>query len=291
MLNIAYYPGCSLTGMASEYDKSSRLICKHLSINIKEIKDWNCCGATSAHSLNHGIDVTLSARNLDLVKKMNLDHVTSPCPGCFSRLKCASHELKNNPEIRKTVEELLGRPAPVEPEVSSLVQLIVENYRMDTVSEHVVMPLKGLKLAAYYGCLLTRPRQIVNFDDPELPVSLDNLMTAIGAETVTWGSKAECCGGGYSMSDTGIVVDLSAKILTSAYQAGAEAIVVACPLCQTNLDTRQKEIKERDGIAYDLPVIYFTQLMGLAYGYKASELGLKRLFVSPLKLLKSKGLI
>jgi heterodisulfide reductase subunit B len=291
MINVAYYPGCSLTGMASEYDKSSRLICKHLGINLQEIKDWNCCGATSAHSLNHGLDVSLSARNLDLVKNMNLDHVTSPCPGCFSRLKGASHELKNNPEIRKTVEGLLGNSAPVEPEVSSLVQLIVEKYTMDDIARHVVKPLEGLKLAAYYGCLLTRPKEIVGFDDPELPVSLDNMMQSIGAETVVWGYKAECCGGGFSMSDTDIVVDLTAKILRSAYESGAEAIVVACPLCQTNLDTRQKEISEKDGINYNLPIIYFTQLMGIAYGYKASALGLKRLFISPLKLLKSKGLI
>lgn len=291
MINVAYYPGCSLKGMASAYDKSSRIVCKHLGINLQEIKDWNCCGATSAHSLNHGLDIGLSARNLDIVKSMNLSHVTSPCPGCFSRLKGASFEIKNNPAARKAVEEVLGKPAPVEPEVSSLVQLIVEKKTLDEIAGFTVKPLDGLKVAIYYGCLLTRPKQLVEFDDPELPMSLDLMLQALGAETITWGCKAECCGGGYSVSETGIVLDLSSKILNSAYESGAEAIVVACPLCQTNLDTRQKAVGEQQGIQYNLPVIYFTQLMGLAYGYSPSAMGLKRLFISPLKLLKSKGLM
>ncbi len=291
MINVAYYPGCSLKGMASEYDKSSRIVCSHLGIKLHEIKNWNCCGATSAHSLNHNLDISLSARNLDIVKSMNLDHVTSPCPGCFSRLKGSSFEMRNNTAVRNTVEKFLGRSAPVEPEVSSMVQLIVENNSMKEIASHVVKPLNGLKAAVYYGCLLTRPKKIVGFDDPEKPMSLDFIMQSVGAETVTWGCKAECCGGGYSVSETDIVMDLSSRILESAHQSGAEAIVVACPLCQANLDTRQKAISEKQGIKYNLPVIYFTQLMGLAYGDKSSSLGFRRLFISPFKLLKSKGLI
>lgn len=291
MLNIAYYPGCSLKGMANEYDKSSRLVCRHLGINLQEMNDWNCCGATSAHSLNHALDVSLSARNLDIVKGMNLDQVTTPCPACFSRLKGASHEINNDAKVREKIQDVLGKPAPVEPKVSTLLQMIYENKSLDEISGLVVKSLKGLKVAVYYGCLMTRPKEVVDFDDPEQPVSMDQIMNAIGAETVTWSFKAECCGGGFSVSETEMVVDLSSKIIKAAYDAGAEAIVVACPLCQTNLDTRQKAISQKDGVNYNLPVIYFTQLLGLAYGYKPSSLGLKRLFVSPFKLLKSKGII
>lgn len=291
MIDIAYYPGCSQKGMAGEYDRSSRIVCRHLGINLMEIEGWNCCGATSAHSLNHSLDVSLSARNLDLVREMNLDHVTSPCPGCFSRMKGSWFEMKNNPAVRKKVEEILGKSAPVEPEISSLLQLLATKKSIGEIAQSVVRPLTGLKVAVYYGCLLTRPKQLTEFDDPEQPMSLDRIMSSLGAEPVMWGCKAECCGGGYSVSETDIVLDLSSRILRLAYQSGAEAVVVACPLCQINLDTRQEAIFKKEGIACRLPVIYFTQLMGLAFGYRSSEMGFRRLFVNPIPLLRSKGLV
>lgn len=285
-MNVAYFPGCSLHSMAHEYDLSTRLVCKHLNINLKEIEDWNCCGATAAHSVDHALAVGLSARNLSIVQQMNLDRVTAVCAGCFNRLKTASHEIRNNPRMQADVKEMLQTEAPVKPEVQHLLQLLVEETGLDAIGQKVVKPLKGLRLAAYYGCLLTRPRQIVEFDDAEQPVSLDNLLRTLGAETVTWGHKAECCGGGYAASDTDIVLDLGGQVLKSARQAGAEAIVVACPMCQSNLDMRQKAM----GLNFRMPIIYFTQLMGLALGYKAGQLGINKLFNSPIPLLKSKGL-
>lgn len=285
-MNVAYFPGCSLHSMSREYDVSTRLVCRHLDINLKEIEDWNCCGATAAHSVNHTLAVGLSARNLSIAEEMNLDKVTAVCAGCFSRLKTASHELRNNPHIKAEVEQMLQAPAPVKPEVEHLLQLLVQEIGLEAIKEKVVKPLKGLRLAAYYGCLLTRPQQIVQFDDPEQPVSLDNLLKTLGAETVTWGHKAECCGGGYAASDTDIVLDLGGQVLKSARQAGAEALVVACPMCQSNLDMRQKAM----GLDFRLPIIYFTQLIGLAFGYKSGQLGINKLFNSPMPLLKNKGL-
>lgn len=285
-MNVAYFPGCSLHSMSREYDVSTRLVCRHLDINLREIEDWNCCGATAAHSVNHTLAVGLSARNLSIAEEMNLDKVTAVCAGCFSRLKAASHELRNNPHIKAEVEQMLKVTAPVKPEVEHLLQLLVEEIGLEAIREKVVKPLKGLRLAAYYGCLLTRPRQIAQFDDPEQPVSLDNLLKTLGAETVTWGHKAECCGGGYAASDTDIVLDLGGQVLKSARQAGAEAIVVACPMCQGNLDMRQKAME----LDFRLPIIYFTQLIGLAFGYKSGQLGINKLFNSPMPLLKSKGL-
>lgn len=286
-MNVAYFPGCSLHSMAHEYDLSTRLVCQHLNIQLKEIEDWNCCGATAAHSLNHTLAVGLSARNLNIVQQMNLDRVTAVCAGCFSRLKTASYEMRNNPRMQVEVEQMLQTPAPTKPEVKHLLQLLVEETGLDAIHQKVVKPLRGLRLAAYYGCLLTRPSKIVDFDDPEQPVSMDNLLKALGADTVTWGHKAECCGGGYAASDTGIVLDLGAQVLESAKQAGAEAIVVACPMCQGNLDMRQQAM----GLDYRMPILYFTQLMGLAFGYNAKQMGMNKLMNSPNSLLQSKGFV
>jgi heterodisulfide reductase subunit B len=290
-MNVAYYPGCSLHGLAREYDISTRLVYSHLGINLKEILDWNCCGATAAHSLNHELTVRLNARNLAIARDMKLSQIVAPCAGCYSRLKTASYELRNNKSLAKKIENLINTPAPVQPEVSNAVQLLIETKGTDAIAEKVVKPLKNMKLAAYYGCLLTRPHHITEFDDPEQPMSMDLILRALGAETVNWSHKAECCGGGYAASETPIVVDLGNQVLESARREGAEALVVACPMCQTNLDGRQLTIEADLGVKYNLPIIYFTQLMGLAFGYKASQLGFKKLLISPFPLLKTKGLV
>ncbi len=289
-MNVAYYPGCSLHGLAKEYGISVEVVCKHLGIELNEIEDWNCCGATAAHSLNHELTISLSARNLAIARDMNMDKVLAPCAGCFSRLKGASYELRNNKVLAAEVSEIIKSEAPVEPEVNNLLQFIMEEQGLDALKGKVTKPLQGLKLAAYYGCLLTRPKEVVQFDDPEQPVSMDLVLQALGAETVNWAHKAECCGGGYAASDTDIVLDLSGQVLDSAKRAGADAIVVACPMCGVNLDTRQEAVSAKKGIKYDLPVIYLTQLMGIAFGYSPAQLGLKRHLNSPFPLLQSKGL-
>lgn len=290
-MNVAYFPGCSLHGLSRAYNSSTHLVCDKLDINLQEIEDWNCCGATAAHSLNHKLSVSLGARNLNNAKNMNLDIVTAPCAGCFGRLKAASYEMRNNPELAKEVAEIIKAPAPVEPEVTNLVQLFIEQVGLEKIQSKVVKPLTGLKVAAYYGCLLTRPHKVVDFDSPEQPISMDQILEAIGVETVTWSHKAECCGGGYAASETDIVIDLSGQIFESARQAGAQAIVVACPMCHTNLDTRLTAIEKERGQKYDMPIIFFTQLMGLAYGYSYRQLGFRQLLNSASPLLKKQGII
>jgi len=156
---------------------------------------------------------------------------------------------------------------------------------LEQIQKQVVKPLQGMKLAAYYGCLITRPKSMVQFDDPEQPVSLDRLLQTLQAETVNWSHKAECCGGGFAASATNIVIDLGGQVLEAARQAGAQGIVVACPMCQANLDTRQRAIEADHGITYNLPIIYFTQLLGLGLGFTAKEMGLNRLLTSPSNLL------
>lgn len=286
---IAYYPGCSLHSMAHEYDVSARLVSERLGIDLQEVSDWNCCGATAAHSLNHKLAVGLNSRNLNLVKDMKLDKITTPCAGCFSRLKTASLELKD-PAMRESLKDLgIISEGAETVQVAHLLQVMLEEVGLDKIKQNVVKPLKGLKLAAYYGCLITRPRAVAQFDDPEQPVALDNLLQALGAETVQWSHKAECCGGGFAASDTAIVVDLGGQILEAARQAGAQALVVACPMCQANLDTRQQAIEVDRARKYGLPIIYFTQLMGLAFGFTPKQMGLQRMLVNPSQLLALHG--
>jgi heterodisulfide reductase subunit B len=290
-MDIAYFPGCSLHGIAREYDRSARLVCERLDINLVEVEDWNCCGATAAHSLDQELTMGLSARNLSIINRMNHGAVTTPCAGCFNRLKTAVHELANSESTTRRMEKRLDTSLSRLPGVTHLLQLLMEARGPRGMAQPVVKPLKGLRLATYYGCLLTRPRSIVQFDDPEQPTTMDQLFQALGAETVKWSHKAECCGGSFAASEPGIVIDLGGQVLEAARQAGAEAIVVACPMCQMNLDSRQEEIKKDRGTVYGLPVIYFTQLMGLAYGYSPHAIGLKRLLVSPISLLGAKGFL
>jgi heterodisulfide reductase subunit B2 len=289
-MDIAYYPGCSLHGIAREYGRSAALVCRRLGIRLVEVEDWNCCGATAAHSLDRELTLCLSARNLAIINRMGLARVTTPCAGCFSRMKGCSHELSRSKGTRERMEERIGSPLTDLPEVSHLLQLMVETVGLKKLADAVTRPLGGMRLAAYYGCLLTRPKGVARFDDPEQPSSMDRLLQAMGADTVSWSHKAECCGGGFAASETGIVIDLGGQVLEAARQAGAEALVVACPMCQLNLDARQQAIGEDRGTRFNLPVIYFTQLMGLACGFSKGEMGLGRMLVSPLPLLRRSGL-
>ncbi|MGI5943001.1 MAG: CoB--CoM heterodisulfide reductase iron-sulfur subunit B family protein [Pelotomaculaceae bacterium] len=283
-MDVAYYPGCSAHKIAREYDQSARLVCRQLDLNLHEIDDWNCCGASAAHSFNRLLAASLGARNLALASQMNTGWVTSPCPACFAALKTASLELKENKELRGAFAA--GGTRSHEIKVTHLLQLLTEEIGLDIIASGVKHRLSGLKLAAYYGCL-TRPARIIEFDDPEQPVSLDLLLEGLGAQTVIWSHKAECCGGALAQARTDIVLDLCGEILEAARQAGASAIVAACPLCQINLDTRQQDILTSNGTKYNLPVIYFTQLMGLAFGFSPRAMGFNRLLTDPFPLLQT----
>jgi heterodisulfide reductase subunit B len=289
-MNVAYFPGCSLHAMSREYDQSTRLVCESLGVRLTEVDDWNCCGATAGHSLDHELTMDLNTRNLLQVGRMNLDSVMTPCPGCFNRLKSTNIKLRTSEgTVGKEDESTKGSPGGL-PRVMNLLQFLMEEIGLNGIAKPTKIPLKGLKLAAYYGCLTTRPRKIAEFDDSEQPVSMDRILDVLGAETVSWSHKTECCGGPFAASEVSIVVDLGGQVLEAARYAGAEAIVVACPMCQLNLDSRQGVAKDDQAFAAPLPIIYFTQLIALAYGFSVSRSGFKRLLVDPLSLLKRKGL-
>jgi len=278
-MKYAYFPGCSLHSTAAEYDESTREVCEALGIELKEIPDWNCCGATSAHSLSHELSVALPLRNLSKAEEMGLN-VIAPCAACFNRLKSADMAVKEDPKLLAAITEKSGVKYGGGVEVLSLLAAI-SGLGDEVVKARVKRELKGLKVACYYGCLLLRPPGVTQFDDPENPMSLDHIINDLGAETVEWPYKNECCGASLSLSKPEIVVKLTHDILSVAKRAGANCIVTACPLCQGNLDMRQPDIAKKYGETFDMPIFYFTQLMGLAFGIPADFLGLKKLLVEP----------
>ncbi len=287
-MKYAYYPGCSLHSTAREYDISTRAISQALGIELEEIPGWSCCGATSAHMTSGLLSLALPARNLLLAQELGLDTLVC-CAACYSRFKAANKAMSSNEDSRAQVNEIVGSPYNGEVRVRHFLDVLVTEYGLDALREKMSRQLTGLRVAAYYGCLLVRPPEVVEFDDPENPTSMDELTTALGAEAVDWPYKTECCGGSLALTRTDVVLKLSRDILQMAADEGAECIVVACPLCQSNLDLRQAQINKRYETEFVLPILYFTQLVGLGLGMGARELGLNKLTVSPQKLLHTGG--
>lgn len=285
-LSFAYYPGCSQVASSAEYDASVRSVCRALDITLAEIPDWTCCGSTPAHNIDPRLSAALSARNLVQAKATGQDMITTPCPSCLANLRNADHKMEN-PEFAQKVNRLLDEPYQGGMKATSFLQVVYEGIGPERLAKEVVSPLNGLKVAAYYGCLTTRPTGLMAFDDEENPTSMDRLMEACGAKAVEFPFKTECCGASMATSCRDAVPTLGGRILELAKGAGAQAVVVACPLCQLNLDMRRSQITAKTGEGNALPVFYFTQLIGLALGRPESELGLSKLCVSPAAALKT----
>jgi heterodisulfide reductase subunit B2 len=282
-MNVGYFPGCSLHATAREYAESLSSVAAELGIKFDEVKDWACCGATAAHSTNRLLSIALPARTLMLAEKQKLDRVFAPCAACYNRLASARHAMAQDKNIAEQVQTILGQPFNNTVNVLSIAQLLSE--MTAEIRDKCSRPLKNLKVACYYGCLLVRPPEICKFDDPESPSSLENIVSATGATPVKWDMALECCGGGFSLSRTASVVRLSRAILQSARGAGAQAIVVACPMCHSNLDFRQSAINMRDKAPAPMPILFLSQLVGLGLGLDPVRLGLERHFVSPKPVL------
>lgn len=276
-MKIGFYPGCSLTGSSREYNESVVAVAKALDIVLIEIKDWNCCGATAAHSMNEELSLSLPARIMALAEDQGLTEVVVPCAACYNRLKVTQHELEDDKK-RARVTDILQLPYQGNLKIINVLQLL-EAYGAESIKAKVTQPFTH-KVACYYGCLLVRPHSILQFDRVEDPQSMDELIKVIGGTTMDWAFKTECCGGGFSVSRTDLVAKLSGNILKDASDRGAEALIVACPMCQSNLDMRRGAINKTLDTPINIPVIYITQAIGLALGIGAKELGLKRHFVT-----------
>ena len=281
----AYYPGCSLRSSAKEYDVSARLVCEKLGIKLHELESWACCGASSAHNTSQMLSIALPARELQAAEQVGLPLAVA-CAMCFSRLKHAAHELADKASLAQ-INQVLGKEFRNATEVIHLLQVI----RDASEKMQLKRPLKGLKVACYYGCLLVRPREIVNFDDDENPQIMDRLIDTLGAEAIEWDFKVSCCGASLPLSRHDVMLKLTYRILYQAKQLGADCVAVACPMCHSNLDAYQKEIKSKYKTRFDLPILYFTQLIGLALDFSSKQLHLTKHFTDPLPMLRSKGLI
>lgn len=274
---VSYYPGCALHGTAREYDESTKAVAGLLGVELLELPDWNCCGASSAHATEEGLATDLACRNLTIARQQGRDLVV-PCAACYSRLKAAE-------------QGCVGAGLGDGIRVVSLLDFLSSPGLLDALAARKGRSLDGLKTVSYYGCLLVRPPKTTGAGHHEFPRAMDRLMDAIGVTALPWSHGTDCCGGSLVLTRTDIVLTLTARLLDEARAAGAEAVVVACPLCQSNLDSRQADIFHKTGRRYDLPILYFTELIGLYLGHGEAPRWLRRHFVDPLKWLASKGFL
>ena len=285
MTALAYYPGCSLHGTSSELDRSFRASMTALGVELAEIPGWECCGNTAAHSASRLLATALPANELVKVRRdMALESIALPCAACFSRFAWSRHEIDNDPQLRREVELVVGRSVPTDATLLNLVDVYHDAVGLDRLAAHCVRPLAGLRTAAYYGCLLTRPPKVTLAEDPEYPDHMDKVLTVLGARPVQWNYKTDCCGASLALCEADIVIELVRRIVADARDCGAEVIVTACPLCQVNLDSRQRDLRARQADWRPLPVVFLSQLVGHVVGVRDKDLGWNR-HVTPVPAL------
>jgi len=279
---VGYFPGCASLGSSAEYDRTARLAAEHLGIEFVEPPGWICCGASSAHAVDEKLAHELPMTTLSTIEQMGLDTVTSPCSNCFARLKAVEHSVNQDPSMHQKDGDYRG-----EVRVQHLLDTIMDRVSPEQIARKVERPLRDLKVACYYGCLITRPSQITGAEHAEYPVKMDRLLRALGAETVEWSCKTECCGGSLSLTQTSVALEMSRKVLEDARDCGAEAVVTMCPLCHMNLDARQRSLE----LDREIPILHATQLMVLAFGQGTKAALLHKNLVDPRPLLDSKRLL
>jgi len=280
-LKYSYYPGCTSSTTAIEYGLSTEAVCEALGIELIELEDWNCCGATSGHALSHELATALPGRNVAIAQAAGLD-IAIPCPACYQRCLAADKRFQEDEDWRAEMEDLLGFEYTGQARPRNLLEIIGCDLDWEEIAAKVKKPLEGLKPVSFYGCVLVRPPELTGWDDPEHPVIMDRLLEAMGAEPVSWSYVVDCCGASLSLNRSDVVITLVNKLVQAAEEAGADSIVSACGMCQINLDTRQK--------GRQMPIFYFTELLGLAFGLPGTDNWLKRHAVDPRFLLRSVGL-
>jgi heterodisulfide reductase subunit B len=275
MVSYGYYPGCSLHSTGKEYDLSFKQVCEKLHIELKEIPGWVCCGTSPAHSSSHLLSTALPIKNLYLAEKSGLNEIAVPCASCFSRFKTALYDTEKDKKLTDNVTEVIETVFERKVKVTHPLE-IFDKLPAESIKNSITKKLNNIKVVCYYGCLITRPPKIAAFDNVEYPMTMDRIMEKIGATVLDWSYKTDCCGATFSLTETDAVLNLTNKILENAKAVGANAIAVACPLCHANLDTRQAEIEAKYQKEYKIPVLYFTQLMGLAFGIEPKKLGMAK---------------
>lgn len=283
--SIGYYPGCALHATGIEFGKSMEAVADALDVELIEPEGWVCCGTSPAHSSDHLLANAMPIENLALIEKTGVSAVTVPCASCYSRFKMATAQLAHNAtlqqEVIDAVTERRGFSYGGGVEIQNVVDTLTDFVGLDEIKGRVTHPLQGLKVVSYYGCLLTRPPKVTGDPHPEYPMGMDQIVEALGAESLDWNYKTACCGGSLALSEMDMVLGMLGKIIREAQIIGAQALIVACPLCHANLDMRQNLL----GIASPIPVIYLTELMGLAFGLTPKALGLDKHIVSTRRIV------
>jgi heterodisulfide reductase subunit B len=294
-MKYGYYPGCSLSHSAKPYDISTKAILEPLGLELLEVEDWNCCGATEYFSINKTAAYALVARNLALAAgQEDVKDLVAPCSACYLNLKKTDNYMGKYEKVGKITNEALAAGGlsykSGDLRVRHLLEVVVEDIGNEAIAEKITNPLKGLRVAPYYGCLIVRPEFNGNgFDNPEYPMQLDRLLDTLGAEVVDFPMKAHCCGGHMTQISSDTAFELIRRILHNADEYEADVIVTICPMCQLNLDAYQSQVNRHFGTDYNLPTLYFTQMIGLALGLKPEELGIGKEIVSASNALRKIG--
>lgn len=283
-MQFSYYPGCSLHATGREYDESARAVFGALGVRLIEIEDWVCCGASSAHSVSADLALNLPAINVALAQEAGHGDLLAPCAACFNRTKAADYALRNDPARRKSIEEAVSFSYTGNVHIRNPLDVVINDIGLETVASRVTRRLTGLKVVSYYGCLLVRPPHLMEFDDPENPTVMNRIVQALGADVKEWSYATDCCGGSASLPRVDIATRLVGALAQHAREAGAEAIVTACPLCQMNLEMRQANQPR-------VPIFYFTELMGLAFELPGVGGWWGKHLIAPTPVLKAAGLM
>ncbi len=281
-MKYAYFPGCSIHhSTAKEYETSCLAVSKILGIELEEIPGWTCCGSIDAvYAYDPTASLALAARNLQSAAKVSPNVVTL-CSACFFTLSRARKMLQNDPEKREEVRKKYDVYSDAgNVKIRHFLDILTNDVGYDEISKHVKTPLKDLKVASYYGCLIVRPPGIDSFDDPEHPKSLEHMVERLGAQSLELPDKTRCCGASMSITHEEAMAEMTRRILSNAKDIGADCIVTVCPLCQFNLDAKQSDVERHFGVKFGIPVLFITQLMGLAFGLTSREVGLNKNFVA-----------
>lgn len=303
MAKVAYYPGCALEGSGGPYDRSTRALVKELNLEMVNLQDWNCCGAMEVKNVHPMLQTYMSARNLAIAsEKMGFDTVMAPCNGCYHNLKKAEYECATSAEAMQTVQDLARKAGdPVyrgDVRTIHLLEWLIEEIGADGIKQRIRKSLNGIRIANYYGCMYTRPRQIFPEKDQgpgsessHRPHFMDDLLAAAGAVNVDFPLKTACCGGAHTLSDSDTSTRLVLNLLQAAEEAGAEVIATECPTCHSGLEMHQIRAETQFGIKTGVKILYFTQLLGLALGLSARKLAIHENISDSLDLLHAKGVI
>jgi heterodisulfide reductase subunit B len=284
-MQVTYYPGCSLQGSARDYAESILGVCASLDIQLEEIPDWNCCGATAVHSIDHRASIELAGRILNLAAEMPHADMLVPCPMCFNRLETAAKTLRGGHPQRYAIKLEASLP-----KIWDLANFFATGKMLEATAKQVKKPLAGLKAVCYYGCMASRPPDITGAEDFEDPQALDRIVENLGATPVPWPFKTDCCGASQVLSRLDIVSQLVGKLYDMAQRVGAQAIVVSCQMCQANLDMYQQKIEADWGRRFALPVYYFTELIGLACHARGVKDWISRHITDPVSHLQQLNL-